>query len=389
MAETYPRVWVSGEVQRLKASPRGHLYFEVVEKGDGDTILGKLDAVIWRSDVNRIRRTLSREGQELGEGQEIRCRGRVDFYPPSGRLQLVVREVDPSFTLGQLERRRRETLEALVAAGLIERNRGVPLSRIPLNIGLVTSHHSAAYADFLSTLRESGYGFRVLFQHASVQGGVAESELVSAITQAAELPLDCLIVIRGGGSRSDLAVFDSRRLAEVIARAPIPVLTGLGHEIDQAIADLVAHTALKTPTKVAEFLVSRVQQSERDLVQLHVALPRAARHALAAARGSLRRSEHVVRDARLCLRSEAQRLRALGRLLVALAQTQVRSIGSLLEAKARLCAELAPARTLRRGYSITRDAEGRLVRQTTDVAAGELVHTQLANGVIVAKLQES
>ncbi|MEM8933823.1 MAG: exodeoxyribonuclease VII large subunit, partial [Acidobacteriota bacterium] len=144
LGEVFPGLWVRGEIQRLRNSRPGHLYFELVEKGRGDQIVGKLDAVAWRTDHQRIRRQLDREGHRLAEGQEIRCWGGVDFWGPGGRLQFVVREIDPLFTLGHLERRRRETLDALRAAGLLELNGGLDLSPVPLSIGLVTSEGSAA-----------------------------------------------------------------------------------------------------------------------------------------------------------------------------------------------------------------------------------------------------
>ncbi|HEY0782049.1 MAG TPA: exodeoxyribonuclease VII large subunit, partial [Thermoanaerobaculia bacterium] len=260
LAEAFPAVWVVGEAQRVRPSQRGHLYFELVEKGERDEIVGKLEAVIWKMDFQKVRRLLAASGQELQDGLQIRVRGSLDFYAPAGRLQLCVREVDPAFGLGLLERRRRETLAALTAAGLLERNRALPLPDLPLRIALITSHGSAAYHDFLSGLRDSGYGFRVLFVHASVQGKEAERDVVSALAALAgrAATIDLAVLIRGGGARSDLAVFDSRAIAEAIARAPFPVLTGLGHEIDTSIADLVAHTAVKTPTKAAELLVERV-----------------------------------------------------------------------------------------------------------------------------------
>src|SRR6185295_1485933 len=147
---------------------------------------------------------LAASGQELQDGLQIRVRGSLDFYAPGGRLQFCVREVDPAFGLGLLERRRRETLAALAAAGLLERNRGLPLPDLPLSIALITSHGSAAYEDFLSGLRESIYGFRVIFIHASVQGREAEREVVSALRALARLAVDCAVLIRGGGSRTDL-----------------------------------------------------------------------------------------------------------------------------------------------------------------------------------------
>ena len=265
LGTAFGSIWVAGEVQRVKESRRGHLYFELVEKGAGDDILGKIDCVLWRTDHARVKRLLASSGQEIAEGIQMRLRGGVDFWPPGGRLQLVAKEVDPLFTVGLLARRRQETLEALAKAGLMERNRALALPDVPMRLALVTSHGSAAYHDFLSCLGESGYGFRVLFVHASVQGARAEAELCAALTGLVDSGVDCAVLIRGGGARSDLAVFDSRPVAEAVATAPFPVLTGLGHEIDRAIADMVAHTALTTPTKVAEHLVERVARADQRL----------------------------------------------------------------------------------------------------------------------------
>ncbi|MFP5288402.1 MAG: exodeoxyribonuclease VII large subunit, partial [Thermoanaerobaculia bacterium] len=243
LGEAFNSVWVVGEAQRVRPSARGHLYFELVEKGERDEIVGKLEGVIWKGDLLRVQRILGASGQKLRDGMQVRVRGSLDFSAPAGRLQICVRDVDPAFTLGLLEQRRRETLAALAAAGLMERNRALPIPDLPLDIALITSHGSAAYHDFLSGLQESGYGFRVIFVHASVQGKEAEREVVSALASLRGLPIGLAVLIRGGGSRSDLAVFDSRAIAEAIAMAPFPVLTGLGHEIDRSIADMVAHTS--------------------------------------------------------------------------------------------------------------------------------------------------
>ncbi|HEX2254211.1 MAG TPA: exodeoxyribonuclease VII large subunit, partial [Thermoanaerobaculia bacterium] len=317
LSGAFPSLWITGEVQRVNESRRGHLYFELVEKGAEDEICGRLDAVVWRSDWQRVRRALAASGQGITEGLEIRCRGAVDFYGAGGRLQLVVREVDPVFSLGLLERRRRETLAALEAAGLLEANRARLLAELPLRLALVTSHGSAAYHDFVSTLSESGYGFQVLLVHAAVQGVAAEREIVSALALAGRAGADCVVLIRGGGSRSDLAVFDSRAVAEAVARAPVPVLTGLGHEIDESIADRVAHTPLKTPTKVAEFLVERVLRAERRADELAGALRQTSLDRLRDGREALGSAERGVELARMRLASAAARLdehaRALGR----------------------------------------------------------------------------
>jgi exodeoxyribonuclease VII large subunit len=423
---------VAGEVQRLKPSARGHLYFELVEKGERDEITGKLDAVVWKGDWLRVQRALAATGQKLGEGMQIRCRGSLDFYGPGGRLQLCIREIDPTFTLGLLEIRRRETLAALQAAGLLERNRALPLSELPLTLALITSHGSAAWHDFLSGLQESGYGFRVLFVHASVQGREAEREVVSALASLAGLPIDCAVLIRGGGSRSDLAAFDSRAIAEAIAGAPFPVLAGLGHEIDTSIADLVAHTTFKTPTKVAEFLVERIARQELAVEELHRRLLREAEEPLRAAREALGRAERGVELARMRLAAAGHRIeemaRALGRLgksamrraerqsdelrirlasqaprvlesnerersrlggrIAASARSRLRETAAKLQGMERLCAQLGPERTLERGFSITRTAAGAVVRQPDQAAPGAILITQLSGGSITSRVEE-
>ncbi|HEX4494330.1 MAG TPA: exodeoxyribonuclease VII large subunit [Thermoanaerobaculia bacterium] len=432
LGEAFSAVWVAGEAQRVRPSARGHVYFELVEKGERDEIVGKLDAVIWKGDFLKVQRLLAASQQKLVDGVQIRCRGGLDFYAPSGRLQLCVREVDPAFTLGLLERRRRETLAALTAAGLLEANRALPLAELPLAIALITSHGSAAYHDFLSGLIESGYGFRVTFFHAAMQGKEAEREVVSALRALQSLRIDAAVLIRGGGSRTDLAAFDSRAIAEAIARAPFPVLTGLGHEIDRAIADLTAHSAFKTPTKVAEFLIERMARADQAVADLRRALSREALEPLRAGREALGRAERGVSLARMRLAAAGGRIDEHARTLARLGRGALRDAGrrgeilrgrlaelaprrlaaaerqrvttgeriagagrgrlreaaATLQGVERLCQQLAPERTLERGFSLTRDAAGRLVRQQTQVRAGDLVTTRVAGGDFKSRVED-
>ena len=169
LADAYPAVWVAGEVQRLRSAARGQLYFELIEKGRGDRIRAKIDCVLWADERAVAEVQLGEAGVELAEGVVLRCCGRPEFWPGGGRLQFTVREVDPLFSLGALEKRRRETLRALEAEGLLERNKKLPLPLAPLEIGLITSEGSAAYHDFLDTLVNSGLGFRVYLVHSAVQ----------------------------------------------------------------------------------------------------------------------------------------------------------------------------------------------------------------------------
>ncbi len=433
LGEAFRSVWVAGEVQRIRETARGHLYLELVEKGERDEIAARLEAVIFRSDYQLVRRALQRSGQRLSEGQTVRLRGGVDFWPPNGSVRLIVREVDTVFAEGLLAARRRQTLMALQAAGLLERNRALPLGALPLRVALVTSRESAAYHDFLATLRESGFGFRILFVHASVQGREAEREVASALRALAGAAIDCAVLVRGGGSRADLAAFDSRAIAEAVARAPFPVLTGLGHEIDEAVADLAAHLALKTPTKVAEYLVARVADAERRTRETARRLRREGLGPLRRARQALGGAERGVALARMRLGVARDRVEELGRALTMvtrgrlrhaaaeeaglragfrrqsprrlaggrrlpetigrriadLGRGRVRETAARLAGLARLIDGLRPERILERGYSVTRDPRGALLRDPLQAAPGERITTQVARGMLRSIVEEA
>ena len=387
---------------------------------------------MWRTHHQRVRRNLAAHGQRISDSQQIRCWGRLDFYGPAGRLQLVVQEVDPLFTLGLLERRRRETLAALATAGLLETNRGLSLPELPLDVALVTSEESAAFHDFLASLAESGYGFRVSFVHAAMQGARAEREVTAALELLGRGPHDAVVLIRGGGSRTDLAAFDSRAVAEAVARCRLPVLTGLGHEIDRSIADRVSHAAFKTPTKAAEFLIERVALAERDVAARRAVLGQLAARGLRRARQRLRNADrlphvarlrlqaatHAVRGAgRACGRISRRRLREaeratgelarrlatrapglverhrdrpaeLARRLAGIASGRLREVQAILDGVARVCSELAPGRVLERGYSITRDDADRIVRQPDQVEPGDRLVTTLAGGTLNSRVEK-
>ena len=424
-----------GEAQRVRPSARGHLYFELVEKGRGDQILGKLDAVVWRTQHTRLRRNLRSSGQQIADGQQLRCRGRVDFWSPGGRLQFVIQDVDPLFTLGHLERRRRETLEALAKADLLDRNRQVPLPSVPLRIGLVTSKGSAAFHDFLASLNDCEYAFEVLFVHAATQGREAEQEIVSALNLLGDRggTLDAIVLVRGGGARSDLAVFDSRAIAEAIAHCSRPVLTGLGHEIDLSIADRVGHAAFKTPTMVAEFLVGRAAEADHRVLRCEETLARLARekvrraeerlqsfgrlaslarlrllaanHATSEVGQALARvSRHRLDEADRRLGGLERRLLATGprslerqreqpehilRRIVDLANGRLRQAETRLDGMERLCQELSPERLLERGFSLTQTAAGDILRHPDQVRSGDSITTRVAGGTLTSRVEDS
>jgi exodeoxyribonuclease VII large subunit len=354
--------------------------------------------------VNRSLR-MAGDAVRMTDGTEVRIRGRVDWYGPRGQLQLRMTAIDPAYTLGQLEVARAALLAKLRAEGLLEANGRLPLPLVPLRVGLVTSAGSAAEADFLHELARSGFAFDVVRLDARVQGFEAPLSVTQALERAAAQRVDVVALVRGGGARTDLAAFDDEGIARAVAACPVPVLTGIGHEVDRSIADEVAHAAHKTPTACAHAIVLRVAafvdavegawarisagalRAGRDHAALVEDLAaRAGRAATVGLRDADRRLDahgtHVQRAARAHLREAEAGARERSRRLALRAPRAVaeadRALGAL-EARVRA---LDPERTLARGWSITRTADGRVVRRPADVAPGEELTTQLADGAV-------
>lgn len=250
-------VWVRGEIDGLRHSGP-HTYFALVDQ-DGDGARAVLNVSLFAPMKRNLTPLLKRNRLELGNGMKVRIFGYLDFYAPTGRLGLKMAGIDPRFTLGELSQQRDQVVRRLVAAGLLDANRRHPLSPIPLRVGVVASVGTAAWHDFHDELVRSGFGFHVTVCDTRVQGEWATTMVAASIRSlTARRDLDCVVVIRGGGARNELATFDAEEIAMAIATSPIPVLTGLGHEIDRSVADEVAHTALKTPTACAGALIEAV-----------------------------------------------------------------------------------------------------------------------------------
>jgi exodeoxyribonuclease VII large subunit len=421
-------VWVRGEIHDLSRPASGHVYLTLVEdRPDG----GKATISVMLSAANKVavNRALTRAGGavRMVDGTEVRIRGRLDWYAPRGQLQLRMTAIDPAYTLGQLEMARAELLARLEAEGLLGRNGALPLPLVPLRIGLVTSRDSAAEADFLDELTRSGLSFQVIAVDVRVQGSGAPRNIASGIASAAARGCAVIAVVRGGGARTDLAAFDHELVARAIARCPVPVVTGIGHEIDRAVADDVAHTVAKTPTAAAQLLVERVGEYLGRAQHLWSVIARASQRELAAHDDAVRAHAHRAnRSVRAALGGASHRLdaqvtrvrragdvatsrahqrleRDLGR-LTGTARVKVRDADALLAASTRRLAlrapravveaerelgtvearvrALDPERALARGWSITRTADGRVVRAASEVATGDTLVTQLGAGEV-------
>ncbi len=378
-------VWVDGEISGPRES-RGHFYFDLVDRDDKGAVSAKVPVALWSRTRTRVDQKLRDAGTvRLEEGVKVRIRGPLELWLAGGRLQLSMQDIDPAFTLEALESERERVLALLRAEGLIDRNRMLTVPAMPLHIALITADESAAQADFMHSLVESGLPWQVSLIDSKVQGAGAERTIAAALRTAQRMNLDVIALVRGGGSRLDLAVFDHELVARTIATSTIPVFTGIGHEIDTSVADVVAHTANKTPTACAEALidsaldiVNRSEAAWADIAEIvsttlaseRERLARSARHAAIGARTRLTVERHHM------IATTARLSRAL--------ETTVKSERQTLDLFAARLSAVDPVRTLARGWSITRTASGTVVRHVADVSAGDTLVTTVADGTITS-----
>jgi exodeoxyribonuclease VII large subunit len=260
--------WIRAEIAQWNVHQSGHVYLELAEERAG-VLEAKAQGVVWRNDYQRILAELGAEAPRvLRRGSEIQCRVEVSFHVVHG-LKLVLREVDLAFNLGQQEKRKQETLAYLQRENLLRHNARFRLAPVLQRLAIVGAPDSAGLADLVRHLMHNPYGYRFALElwPVRVQGEGAAALLAEALQSIEPRAFDAVVMIRGGGSRLDLDVYNDRLLAETIARLPLPVLTGIGHETDRTVADEVAHTAQKTPTAVAAFILTHNAAFEADRQQ--------------------------------------------------------------------------------------------------------------------------
>ena len=427
-------VWVRGEIEGMTSNRNGHVYFTISERSaEGQASLSV--ACFANTWMRTVRPALNKHRLRLENGLVVRIHGQMNLYAPSGKLSLVMDGLDARFTLGQLAADRDQLIRKLLSEGLLDRNGRRSVPKVPLRIGVVTSVGSAAWHDFTHELETSGIGFQLLACDVRVQGVGAAERVAAAIATLADpsYQLDVLVVVRGGGSRTDLATFDDERIARTIANCPIPVFTGVGHEIDRAIADEVAHTAFKTPTACAAHLVERVRTHAADVDEVYSRILRLSTEQVAQAERSVReravravdrsRRGLVVADQRVVHQADRigrQATQVLALQSASLARTSGRISGTsrahlqaaqrqvqvdaarlvrraprmpveadrTLNALAARVDALDPVRTLARGWSITRRADGTLLRDAADLHPGDALVTTLAHGEVTSRVEE-
>ncbi len=383
-------VWVRGEI--VKVYEKNHLYIDVADAAAGpqEARRAVLNAHCWASQWAGLRRGLAESGVSLRAGMVISLYGYVDVYAPQGRIGFTVTDIDVTALMGDVARRRQELIARLAGEGLLEANKALAAPAVPLRVGLVASPQTEGFSDFTGQLLRSGFAFDIRLVTTLVQGEAAPAQIVRALEALDAEALDVICLVRGGGSKGDLACFDDEKVARAIAGSSTPVFTGIGHTGDESVADLVAHTRAITPTKLGEELVSRVDawRSAR-VVSPARRLDLAASAVLDEAQNYLaERRRTMILAVRERLRAEARHLGATRQRLDVAARRVLQAATTYLLGSRQLLGAYDPARRLAQGWSIVTDARGNVVSAVHDVILGDEVSIRVLDGVIGAVVRE-
>lgn len=407
-------VWVMAELSEIRQASNGHYYVEFVEKDEsagGGRFLAKARGNIWHTTAATIiPKFFNTTGQHLQAGMKLLVEVRPTFHEVYG-YTLTILDIDPTYTLGEVARRRQEILHQLEDDGVLTLNKELPLPRPLMRIAVISAAGAAGYGDFVHQLEQSGFLFHTRLFPATMQGSNVEMSIIAALNAIAaeHEQWDCVTILRGGGASSDLNGFETYLLAANVAQFPLPIFTGIGHERDDTVIDFVAHTRFKTPTAVAAFLIEKMQEETKGLETLTTRLTTATHRYLQQHQYAFDRMAHRYEQAtdHFVAYQHKQLQQATHRLQISVARKLQQADFSLQQLPSRLHTALShrflneanhlerldtalrmadPERILRMGYSLTFDAEGQVVRSVRQLKKNCRIRTQLIDGEVVSEL---
>lgn len=403
--------WVEAELSDVNER-RGHLFAELVEKDESsNTPVARASAKCWASTWYSLKRTFERiTGEQLRTGMKVLLKVYVQFHPAYG-FSWIITDIDPTFTLGDLAKRRMEIIAQLKAEGIFDMQKQLSLPMFCQHIAVISSATAAGYGDFCNHLHNNPYGFffQTTLFHAVMQGEQIESSVIDALNRIfdADEEYDCVVIIRGGGATSDMSGFDTLNLAENVANFPIPIITGIGHERDECILDMISYHRVKTPTAAADFLLSHLENTSRTIDNLADRLARSAARYLETERVRMKGisskipilfsmvkasqtnrieilSKRIENALRQKTEQENHRLQMLQQTIEMGAKQAIEKERHRLSLLAQKALSLDPEIILKRGYSITLSG-GKVVTDASKVMKGEILETRLANGTVLSK----
>ena len=388
LPDTY---WVQAELSDVRTNYSGHCYLEFVQKdAGGNNLIAKARGTIWSNIFKMLKPYFEQEtGQAFTSGIKVLVEVSVEFHELYG-FSLTVLDIDPTYTVGDMEKKRREILRQLEEEGVIDLNKELEMPMLPQRVAVISSATAAGYGDFCNQLANNsrGYGFRTELFPAIMQGERVEESVIAALDAIYERmeEFDVVVIIRGGGATSDLSGFDTYGLAANCAQFPLPIITGIGHERDDTVIDKVAHTRVKTPTAAAEFLIAKMDKCADVLDELSSRLMQGVRNRLL---WEHRRMESLkqripsavykrISDAKYGLLTAQRDLQMASRQFLSIKKHRLELLQQRLN-------DALPEKQLARGYSITLK-EGKAVKDASALKEGDVITTRLFDGEIKSEI---
>lgn len=390
LEECFPdEYWIQAELSDVRSNATGHCYLEFIQKDPrNQNLLAKARGMIWNHVYRLIRPYFEGStGQAFSSGIKVQVKVSVQFHELYG-YSLTVLDIDPTYTVGDLIRKRREILHCLEEEGVLTLNKELRLPTLPQRVAVISSSTAAGYGDFCRQLLDNNFGFsfRIELFQAYMQGSQVEESVLKALDRINKRvhEFDVVVIIRGGGSTSDLSGFDTYLLAAACAQFPLPIITGIGHERDDTVIDMVAHTRVKTPTAAAELLISYLSRADEQLKRLSQQFVDGIYNLVAFERRRL--EERVSRLPMVVakrLSNERLVLLALKKDLRQIAHRNLMFGHHRLELYKQKMADASPQRMLERGYSLTLK-DGKVLTDATAVQSGDRLITRVKDGEITS-----
>ncbi len=358
-------LWLRAEISELHENASGHAYFELIEKDSGtDRIIAKNRATCWANIYRMLKPYFEgATGEPLRRGLNVMLLCHVEYHELYG-ISLNIRDIEPSFTMGDMARQRQQILRRLQEDGVMDMNRELLLSPVPQRIAVISSATAAGYGDFINQLQHNagGFAFSVKLFPAAMQGEQAAESIVAALENIYEQIecFDAVAIIRGGGATAELSCFDSYDLAFHCAQFPLPVVTGIGHERDESVLDIIAHTRCKTPTAAAEFFIGKMQQAAATLTNLQNAI--------------LALTEERLQHENNRLQNLPTRLATAARHRLTVSAHRL----ALFEQSVQLS---SPETLLKRGFALV-SLNGKLIKTAAELEAGSRIETHFCDGKV-------
>ena len=376
--------WVEAELSECREL-RGHCYMELIEKDKQTaTPIAKASAKCWASKWILVRPYFERTtGQRLVAGMKVLIKVYPQFHEAFG-FSWIVTDIDPTYTLGDMARKRQEIIRQLKEEGVFDLQKELTLSIFCQRIAVISSETAAGYGDFCNQLADNPYGFQFQTQlfPAIMQGEGVEQSIINALERIYDQPFDCVVIIRGGGATSDMSGFDTLALAEHVANFPLPIITGIGHDRDESILDMVSHTRVKTPTAAAALLIDHLKEVLDTVNNAQNSITRLVQQKLSTLSTQLSSvSEAIPRLFSIVKTRQEAKIDALQQRLPMLIERRFLAENHRLQLMEEKLKALDPQLLLKRGYSITLH-KGRAVKDATTLKAGDEIETRLAQGLI-------